>query len=462
MQQRTTIASTPERRPADGAGRNLPPFAPFTTALSGSEQLGRDLHSFCETLYPIERSLTGPGVDATLAHLATRIPLQRMSIASGTPVFDWTVPDVWQCDEAFIENERGERIVDASRHGLHIVGYSRPVDRWLSRDELLRHVHTLPAQPGLIPYRTTYYAENWGFCMAHEAVAALPEGRYRAVIRSRLEPGELVWGEYVHEGATDDEVLLTTHICHPWLANDNCSGLAVLTTLAAFLRGRKTRLTYRFLFAPGTIGALCWLSRNEQGLGRIVAGLSLSCLGDAGGPTYKRSRRGDTTIDRAAILALSERFPEATIEDFSPYGYDERQYCSPGFDLPFGSLQRSRWGRFPEYHTSADNPDFIKPAELERSLRLLAATLDIVDGDWTPVSLYQKGEPQLGRRGLYAATGGDPSAAERNMAMLWVLNLSDGSHSLIDMAERSRLPFHRLAEAAVALSDAGLLTPSAD
>jgi len=462
MQQRTTTDRKQEASPAPSTGRPVRQLAPFTAALSGSDGLGLQLHSFCETLYPIQRSLTGPGVDATLTHLATRIPLKRMSIASGTPVFDWTVPDVWQCDEAFIENERGERIVDASRHGLHLVGYSRPVDRWMPRDDLLRHVHTLPDQPGLIPYRTTYYADSWGFCMTNETAAALPEGRYRAVVRSRLEPGELVWGEYVHEGTTDHEVLLTTHICHPWLANDNCSGLAVLTTLAALLRGRKTRLTYRFLFAPGTIGALCWLSRNEHRLDRIVAGLSLSCLGDAGGPTYKRSRRGNTTVDRAAVLALSENFPEATIEDFSPYGYDERQYCSPGFDLPFGSLQRSRWGKFPEYHTSADDLDFIKPAELERSLRLLASTLDIIDGDWTPISLCQKGEPQLGRRGLYAATGGDPSAAERNMAMLWVLNLADGRHSLVAMAERSRLPFQRLAEAADLLSNADLLTPRPD
>lgn len=419
--------------------------------------VGAELYGFCAELYPIDRSLTGPGVAATLDLIAKRIPISVNAIASGTAVYDWTVPDVWSFDEAFIENESGERVVDAKRHGLHVVGYSQPVDTWLSLTELRRHVHTLPDKPDLIPYRTNYYAPDWGFCLSHRQAEALPDGRYRAVIRARHAPGNLVWGEYVHRGTSDDEVLLTAHVCHPWLANDNCSGIAVLATLAKLMRGIETRLTYRFLFAPGTIGALCWLSRNERNLHRIVAGLAVSCLGDAGGPTYKRSRRGDTAIDRAMILALTETCPGATIEDFSPYGYDERQYCSPGFDLPFGSLQRSRWGKFPEYHTSADNLDLVKPDELARSIALLAATLDILDGDWTPTSLNPKGEPQLGRRGLYGQTGGDPAAAARNMAMLWTLNLSDGEHTISDMARRSKLPFRDIAAAAAELEHHGLL-----
>jgi aminopeptidase-like protein len=312
-----------------------------------------------------------------------------------------------------------------------------------------------------VPYRTSYYEERWGFCMSHRALQALPPGDYTAVIDSTLADGSLTYGEHVISGTSDDEVLLSAHICHPSLANDNCSGLALLTLLAEELGRRRTRLTYRFVFAPGTIGAITWLARNETRVGRIKHGLVLSCVGDAGAPTYKRSRRGDALIDRAMAHVLKHAAPNARIVDFSPYGYDERQYCSPGFDLAVGSFQRSQWGTFPEYHTSGDDLDLIAPEHLEHSYRMILSAIDILEHDRVLLNTSPKCEPALGRRGLYATVGGDKAAAEANMAMLWVLNLSDGRHSLLDIAERSGLAFAAINAAAVRLETAGLLAAPA-
>ena len=269
--------------------------------------------------------------------------------------------------------------------------------------ELKAHIFTLPDQPDLIPYRTSYYKEAWGFCMSHRQLAALEAagGEYEVMINSRLEPGALTWGEYLHAGETADEVLLSTHACHPSLANDNCSGLALLAMLAHELAGKRTRLSYRFLFVPGTIGSIAWLATNEATLGRVKHGLVVSGVGDAGGPTYKRSRRGDALIDRAMTHVLRTSGKDPNLLDFFPYGYDERQYCSPGFDLPVGLFQRSQFATFAEYHTSADNLDFIRAEHLAASFRWIVQTLDILERDRRLVSLRPKGEPQLGRRGLY-------------------------------------------------------------
>jgi aminopeptidase-like protein len=293
--------------------------------------------------------------------------------------------------------------------------------------------------------------------MSQRALDALPPGDYTAVIDSTLAEGSLTYGEHVLPGGGDDEVLLSAHICHPSLANDNCSGLALLTMLARELGRHSTRYTYRFVFAPGTIGAISWLARNEARAGRIKHGLVVSCVGDGGGPTYKRSRRGDALIDRAMAHVLQHAAPSAVIADFSPYGYDERQYCSPGFNLPVGLFQRSQYGTFPEYHTSADNLEFIAPEHLERSYRLILAAIEILEKDRVLVGTSPKCEPALGRRGLYATVGGDKAAAQDNMAMLWVLNLSDGTHSLLEIAERSAMPFALVDAAAVRLEQADLL-----
>jgi aminopeptidase-like protein len=324
--------------------------------------------------------------------------------------------------------------------------------------ELKGHIHTLPSQPDLIPYKTAYYSDAWGICMPHRNFLALPEGDYEVVIDTEKKPGHLHYGEYLHQGSSQKEVLLYAHICHPSLANDNCSGLALLTCLAAFMRSTQTYYSYRFIFAPGTIGSLAWLSRNEHRLSRIAHGLVLSCVGDGGIANYKRSRRQNALIDR---VAASTRWGEdqlpLTIADFSPYGYDERQFCSPGFDLPVGLLQRSAFGTFPEYHTSADNLDFIRPEQLGVSFRMIKDMIDALEGNWTPLNISPKGEPQLSKYGLFPVIGGHKKNSDRTMAYLWVLNLADGRQSLLDISERSNLAFKEIAAAAAELQEARLV-----
>jgi aminopeptidase-like protein len=423
--------------------------------------IGEELYELASTIYPICRSITGDGVRRTLDRLARRIDLEVHEVPSGTQVFDWTIPHEWSIRDAFIKNPAGERIVDFQSNNLHVLNYSKPVREQLPLEELKKHLFTLPDQPDLIPYRTSYYAENWGFCMAHRELAALPDGIYEVEIDASLEEGSLTYGEYLHRGETEDEFLFSAHVCHPSLANDNCSGLAMLTLLAERLAPLQTRYSYRFVFAPGTIGAIAWLARNEHRVGRIRHGLVVSCVGDGGGPTYKKSRRGDALIDRAMTHVVRHMAAAPTILDFFPYGYDERQYCSPGFDLPVGCLQRSQFGTFPEYHTSADNLNFIRPQHLAESYRMITAAIDIVENDWRPLSTNPKCEPQLGPRGLYSALGGDKDGPATSMAFLWILNLADGRHSLLDIAERAKLPFIVVAEAARLLRDSGLLVEAA-
>jgi aminopeptidase-like protein len=294
--------------------------------------------------------------------------------------------------------------------------------------------------------------------MPHRLLESLRDETYEVVIDSSLADGYLTYGEYLHEGETEDEFLLSAHVCHPSLANDNCSGVALLTHLAKRMAGLRTLYSYRFLFAPGTIGAITWLARNEDSSQRIKHGLVISMVGDGGGPTYKKSRRGNAKIDLAVAHTIRHSGLTPTILDFSPYGYDERQYCSPGFNLPVGLFQRSKFGEIPQYHTSADNLDFIAPEHLSASYRMITETLNIMENDAVCRNTMPKCEPQLGRRGLYGMVGGDKNAAAANMAMLWILNLSDGMHSLLDSAERASLPFAVIQKTAQVLQQQGLLT----
>ncbi len=422
--------------------------------------LGETLFAIVADIFPICRSITGDGVRRTLNILADHVPFDVREVPTGTAVFDWTIPREWNIRDAYIKNSQGLKVVDFAQSNLHVMSYSIPVRKRVTLAELKAHVHTLPEQPDLIPYRTSYYSEDWAFCMAHRQLEALEDDIYEVVIESRLEHGALTYGEYLHIGESDEEVLLSAHICHPSLANDNCSALAVLTFLAKQLAHTKTRYSYRFIFAPGTIGAIAWLARNEENVHRIKHGLVCSMLGDAGGPTYKRTRRGGTLIDRAAAHVLRHCELAETILDFSPYGYDERQYCSPGFNLPVGLLQRSKFGSIPQYHTSADNLDFVKPDYLAQSYRLIVQMLDVIENDGVLLNTQPKCEPQLGKRGLYGAIGGNKDAVATNMAMLWVLNLSDGTHSLLDIAERADLPFSVVLGTAELLLEHGLLAPA--
>lgn len=423
-----------------------------------------DLYAHVEALFPLCRSITGHGLRETLRYIASHIPLQISEVPSGTPALDWEVPLEWNVRGASIRRLSGETVIDFANHNLHLVQYSRPIDETVSRAELERHLISLPQQPDLIPYRTGYYANDWGFCLAQRDRERLTDEHYRVIIDSTLLPGSLSYGECLIPGDSAEEMLFSIHSCHPSLANDNLSGIAVGIELArALARRRQRRFSYRFIFAPGTIGAIVWLDRNQDKIRHIRHGLVLSNLGDTAPPTYKLSRRGDAPIDRYAAYVLREEGHADRIRPFIPYGYDERQYCSPGFNLPVGCLMRSPSGTFPEYHTSGDNLDFVKAEALADSLRVASRLVDMVEHDrvWRNLSPY--GEPQLGRRGLYGKIGGVPgnpsggAGALDQMAILWLLNLADGEHSLLDIAERSGKPFDSLADAAAALREAGLL-----
>jgi len=420
------------------------------------ETLGRQLYDCVADLYPICRSITGDGVRETLRRLQRLTPLTVHEVPSGAEAFDWTVPREWNVRDAYVKNSQGERVVDFRRSNLHVVNYSVPVRRRMSLAELRPHLFTLPDKADWIPYRTSYYAESWGFCLSQRQLDSLPDGEYEVCIDSSLAPGSLTYGECYLPGELTDEILISCHVCHPSLANDNLSGVAIAAYLGQALSRISRRHSFRLLFIPGTIGSITWLSRNEPMIPRIRHGLVLACLGDGGRFTYKKSRRGDAVIDRAAQHVLRQ-LGDHEVQEFSPYGYDERQFCSPGFNLPVGRLSRTPHGRFAEYHTSADDLDFVHPSQLADSFAACLAILEVLEGDRTYMSQNPKGEPQLGKRGLYHAIGGLAQAPANEMAMLWLLNLSDGEHSLLDTAERSGCDFAIIRNAAAILCDFGLL-----
>jgi aminopeptidase-like protein len=428
----------------------------------GFEEIGKQLHGFAAELFPICRSITGEGVRRTLTSIQSKIPIEVSEVPTGTPVFDWNVPKEWNIRDAYIKAPDGRRVVDFQRSNLHVMNYSVPVRATMSLSDLRPHLFSIPDKPDLIPYRTSYYQENWGFCLKHSDLLALEDGDYEVLIDSTLEEGNLTYGEYLVPGESADEVLISCHVCHPSLANDNLSGVTIATHLAQILsRKENLRYTYRFVFLPVTVGAITWLARNRQSARQIKHGLVLTCVGDPGGFHYKKSRRGDADIDRAMAHALRHSGESFELLNFSPYGYDERQYCSPGFNLPVGCLMRSVWGTFPEYHTSADNLEFVRPDRLAGSLRVVAAALDVIEKNRKYCNQSPFCEPQLGKRNLYRSTGGTNISQEIN-ARLWVLNFSDGQHSLLDIAERSELPFAAISDAAALLTEAGLLNELSD
>jgi aminopeptidase-like protein len=418
---------------------------------------GRRLFAAVEELFPLCRSITGDGLRESLRRLQRQAPLELREVPTGTAIFDWTVPREWNIREAWIRNSRGETVVDFRRSSLHVVNYSVPVRQTLSLAELRPHLHSLPEHPDWIPYRTSYYKESWGFCLPHRQLEALPEDRYEVCIDSSLAPGHLTYGELLVRGRSEEEVLFSAHACHPSLANDNLAGMTVAAALARHLaQAGPLRYSYRFVWVPGTVGSIAWLAQNEARLGRIRHGLVLSCVGDPGGFTYKRSRRGAAEIDRAVERVLRSSGHPFRAVDFTPLGYDERQYCSPGIDLPVGCFLRTPNGAYPQYHTSADNLAFVRPASLAESLQQLLRVVAALEDNRRYRNLHPKGEPQLGRRGLYRSMGGTKNAAFEE-ALLWVLNFSDGEHALLDIAERSGLPFDQVTAAATALVQAGVL-----
>jgi len=419
--------------------------------------LGREMHAFIRQMYPLCRSITGAGFRETLSLVGRHIPLEIHEVPTGTPVFDWTVPKEWNIRDAYVKNSDGQRVIDFRKSNLHVVSYSIPIRATLSLAELKDHLFTLPEQPEWIPYRTSYYQETWGFCLSHNELLKMKDDRYEVCIDSSLEPGHLTYGEYYLPGEEENEVLISCHACHPSLCNDNLSSVALVTFLAKHLSARPRRYSYRFLFIPGTIGSITWLCLNESGVHRIRHGLVAACTGDPGKSTYKKSRRGDAEIDKAVAHVLKHSGQDYEIVDFFPYGYDERQYGSPGFDLPVGCLMRTPHGQYPQYHTSADGLDFVSPESLTDSFRKYLAVLNILENNRTYLNLNPKCEPQLGKRGLYRLMGGDRNTGFDQMSLLWVLNLSDGGHLLLDIAERAGYEFNMIKNAAKALRENGLL-----
>jgi aminopeptidase-like protein len=428
-----------------------------SAAAPPADGVGRDAFELMRRLFPLCRSLTGDGVRATFDILEEEIPIARTEIPSGTKVFDWNVPDEWNIRDAYIADAGGVRVVDFRRSSLHVVSYSEPVRTTLPLEELRPRLFTLPDLPDVVPYRTSYYERTWGFCLSHKQLLELAPGDYEVVIDSTLEPGHLSFAELAIEGEGEGEVLVSTYVCHPSLANDNLSGIAVATMLARELLGRRLRHTYRFLFAPGTIGPLAWLHQNQDGLHRIEHGLAVSCIGDGGDFTYKRSRRGDAEVDRAMETVLRDSGAPHRVLPWEPWGGDERQFCSPGFDLPVGCLMRTPHGEFAGYHTSADGLERIRPESLAEAVDVCLGLVEVLETNRRCMNLSPYGEPQLGRRGLYRSAGGAVATPDDERALLWVLNQSDGSASLLDVARDSGLPYAVVRRAAERLERAGLL-----
>jgi aminopeptidase-like protein len=429
----------------------------FTTAFCAND-VGQEMYQLISDLYPLCRSITGNGFRETLNIIQRYIPVRIHEVPTGTQVFDWIVPKEWNIRDAYIANSQGERIIDFKKSNLHVVGYSVPVKRNMSLSELRQHLFTLPQHPDWIPWRTSFYKENWGFCLSHRQLSELRDDEYEVYIDASLEDGHLTYGEYYLAGECTDEVLVSCHACHPSLCNDNLSGVALATLLAKYIRPLSLRYSYRFLFIPVTIGSIAWLALNENYVPQIKHALAVACVGDSGKSTYKKSRRSNAEIDRSVNHVLRHCGEEYEIVEFSPYGYDERQFCSPGFNVPMGCLMRTPHGRFPEYHTSADNLDFVQPPYLADSFSKAWSTLYVLENNRIYISKNPKCEPQLGRRGLYRAIGGQAHAEVNELAMLWVLNLSDGQHSLLDIAERAGLDFNIIKKAADTLLEKDLLS----
>lgn len=418
---------------------------------------GQQLFALIAELYPICRSITGNGVRDTLRILSRYVPLKIHEVTTGTKVHDWTVPQEWNIRDAYVINSKGKKIIDFKNSNLHVLNYSVPVSKKVDLEELKQHLYTLPDHPEAIPYVTSYYRKNWGFCLTHNQYKRLRKGMYEVFIDSTFKNGALTYGEFYIKGRMRDEILFSCYICHPALCNDSLSGVALVTFLAQCMAATKPKYSYRFLFIPETIGSITWLSRNSAKLKNIKGGLVATCLGDPGNFTYKRTRSADTLIDTAVEKVLKDSGKPHTLIDFNPAdGSDERQFCSPGINIPIGSLMRTKYGCFKQYHSSADNLKFMKPDSLRESLERFLEVVSILENNRTYENLFPNCEPQLGRRGLYRTLGGQPM---RNVeaATFWVLNFSDGKHSLLDISIKANLSFKDILYAARLLEEARCL-----
>lgn len=423
-------------------------------------ETGKEMYELIERLYPICRSITGNGVRQTLKIIQEIIPLEIKEVPSGTRVFDWEIPKEWNIKDAYIKNSKGEKIVDFKDSNLHVLNYSVPIRGRFNLSQLCEHIFTLPDYPDWIPYLTSYYKEKWGFCMEHNRLKQLKgDEEYEVLIDSSLEEGSLTYGEYYLPGNTDEEILFSTYVCHPSLCNDNLSGVALLTHLAAGLKEKNLKYSYRFLFIPETIGAITWLALNEDNVSKIKCGLVVTCVGDSGIPTYKRTRKVGSYLNDVVEKVLEDSCEPYNIVDFFPVGSDERQFSSPGFQMEIGSLMRTMYTKFEEYHTSADNLEFINANSLEDSLKRYQDIVHVLEGNEVFASTNPKCEPQLGKRGLYSLLGAKKEENYDKNSMFWILNFSDGEHSLLEISKRSGIAFKKLRKTADILQNHNLITP---
>ena len=459
----------------------------FDVIKNKSKTIGNEMFQLMEELFPICRSITGNGVRQTLKIIKKHIPLEIHEVPTGTNVFDWTIPKEWNINDAYIIDPDGNKIVDFKESNLHVLNYSIPINQKISFSDLKKHIHTIPEKPDLIPYVTSYYSENWGFCMKHNEFMKLKEGDYQILIDSELNNGNLTYGEYYIRGKSESEILLTCYVCHPSMCNDNLSGVVLLTMLAKYLQTFKNNYSIRFLFIPETIGAIAWLHINEVNISKIKHGLIATCLGDSGSLTYKKTRDSNNEIDKAVVNVLKKSGKEFRILDFFPWGSDERQFCSPGFNLSVGSLFRSIYGtdEFPEYHTSGDNLNFMSITSLAESFSIYFSILFELDNNFylqsdksnlsknlikdskketskstKYLNLNPKCEPQLGKRGIYHQIGGQESTMKQRkmeFEIFWILNLSDGNNSIQDISRRSGIPLSDLQSSIKILINSKLL-----
>jgi aminopeptidase-like protein len=409
--------------------------------------IGTEMFQLMNDLFPICRSITGNGVRKSFELIKNYLDVELFEVASGTKVNDWTIPKEWNITDAYVIDPNGNKIIDFKNSNLHVVNYSIPVKKKLSLEELKPHLHSIPEQPELIPYKTSYYEEDWGFCLSHNQLLNLKDGDYEVCIDSSLENGALTYGEYFIQGKTDKEIVISCYVCHPSLCNDNLSGVVITTLLAKILCNVSCHYSYRFLFIPETIGAITWLHQNKQNLGKIKHGLVVTCAGDSGSSTYKKTRQGNMEIDKTVQNVLRSSGNDYSIDDFFPMGSDERQFCSPGYNLPFGSLMRTGYGRYNVYHTSGDNFDFVKQEFLMDTFSKYISIFFTLENNRYYKNLNPKGEPQLKKRNLINPIN----------TLLWILNFSDGENSLLDISDKSNILFKEIVTAANELVQSKLL-----
>ncbi|OFX38227.1 MAG: hypothetical protein A2X08_09155 [Bacteroidetes bacterium GWA2_32_17] len=421
----------------------------------------KQIEQYFDRLWPINRSLSGNGNRGTLKILSEIIDLNIIEVPSGTKCFDWTVPPEFNVKEAWIKDVNGEIVVDFAKNNLHLLGYSEPFRGKLSFEELKTHIYTLPDQPDIIPYLTSYYKRRWGFCIAHNQFLKLNKNDiYEVFVDSTLnESGSMTIGEAVIKGKSEKEILLSTYICHPSMANNELSGPLVSAFIYKKIKERKNlKYSYRFVFVPETIGSIYLLSvKGEYFKKNLEAGFVLTCIGDPGKFTYKKSRDGNSLPDKVTELILKQTEDSYNIIDFFPSGSDERQYCSPGFNLPVGSLMRTMYGKFPEYHTSADNKNFISFEAMEKSVEKYLEIIELLEKNEKYINTMPYCEPQLGKRGLYPTLGSQKDTGNVVSAMMWVLNLSDGTNDLISISEKSKIPVKELYPVIDKLIENGIL-----